>query len=230
MRGLLAALVIASTAWGCGRLSFESHARDAGEGATDAGTGADATMPPADAGPGMDAMTPPGGDAGADAGMDAGTVPGTDAGTVPGEDAGGGGGADSGSDLDASVPADGSGGAVSPFVLTTATYPETVDLTAACQAEIGPTSRIVDWTEVQTYYASGGDMAALLADAWPSYGAQALVLLAGAGFVPATSRHYFVERHDHVTPGFFLVHDNIDTNLLDLGSWYGFTMKVLCTR
>jgi len=233
VRGVAAVILVTLSATGCGRIAYESHVRPPGDGGGgDAGTGTDAAIPNHDGGPGPDAGVPLD-DAGS--GMDA-MIPLDDAGSAtdaaPPADAGSTTDAtppaDAGSALDATPPAD-AGSALSPFVATIAAYPETDDLDAACRGEIGAASRVADWTELTAYYASGGDMAALLADGWPVNGAQALVLNDGAGIWSGT-RHYFVERHDHVTPGYFLVHDNIDTNLLDLGSWYGFSMKVLCTR
>ena len=115
------------------------------------------------------------------------------------------------------------------FLLTTAAYADTADFNAACRAEFGATAHLADWTELEAYFVGGGNMSALMADAFPANGSVARVMNAGATMWSST-RYYFVQRHDHVVPPSFAVHDNIDTNLLDLGSWYGYSWQVLCAR
>lgn len=43
-------------------------------------------------------------------------------------------------------------------------------------------------------------------------------------------RHYYIQRHDKKTIADWLIHDTIDNNLLDLGSWYRIFGKIVCYK
>lgn len=116
------------------------------------------------------------------------------------------------------------------FKVTPLYYAETTNLNTNCATAFGTGWRAADWTEVEAYYNAGGHTEGLFRDAGhANNGDQVMVKNGGADFWSG-GRHYFIERHDHVNPGYFLSHDNIDNHLLDLGSWYGLNMRVMCTN
>jgi len=141
--------------------------------------------------------------------------------------------ADADSDVDSDADSDADGGCGThplavPFAATTLTFSETEDLDAACTDELGPCARLADWEEVCAYYEGGGDMAAFMAAAQlTGYDFNALVKAWGEEFYDET-RHFFITRHDHVTPGDYFAVDHIDDHLINLGCWYGLDLRALC--
>ena len=115
----------------------------------------------------------------------------------------------------------------SPFVITLSHHSETENLHQAVTNELGNDYRIADWNDVVLYSQnnSAQQFANLLS--WPD--GQLWVTSSGADFWSG-SRHYFIERHDHVVPSGWLVHAGIDNHFIDLGSWYGFNISILCIR
>jgi hypothetical protein len=118
-------------------------------------------------------------------------------------------------------------GASFPFALTVAKYPETGDLGSACSLEFGSTWQIADWMDVIEYSQAGNSAEVIVSTLaltannpyWVTYNEQ--------GWFSA-QRHYFLEFHNHILPGGFLAHEEIDNHYLDLGSWYGLQVPVLC--
>jgi hypothetical protein len=52
----------------------------------------------------------------------------------------------------------------------------------------------------------------------------------GQGFWNGGNRHYFITRFDGVVDSNYLVHDQIDNNIITLGSWYGIQERILAIR
>ena len=116
------------------------------------------------------------------------------------------------------------------FITTIHNYAETADLTAACQAEYGPSYRLADWNDLEMFYTSGGSMSAFFsAMSWLDYDASIFVAYNGQRIFDG-SRYYFASRHDGTLPTSYsyLSHANIGSHILDLGSWYGNSMRALC--
>jgi PKD repeat protein len=117
-----------------------------------------------------------------------------------------------------------------PFALTSGTYKDTDELEEAVKYELGDNYTVADWNDLKEYaqthdieqWANQIGLSGNTKTAWIKWN--------GAEFWENTSRHFFIERHDHQTPVFFLVHDDIDNNFIDLGSWYGMKVKILAKK
>jgi hypothetical protein len=62
------------------------------------------------------------------------------------------------------------------------------------------------------------------------YPASGFLVKSGGNRWWSGNRHYWVERHNHVVPNGWLVHDQIDNHFIDLGSWYSISLRILCIR
>jgi len=133
------------------------------------------------------------------------------------------------SDLPPAAILDSQGGLNIPYALTTGYYTADADMDAAVVSEFGPSAQVADWTDIKASYAGSAaefcDAVGLSADGIPS----AIVYRNGEGFW-YSGRHYFVKRHDGIVPSNWLVHDQIDNNTLDLGSWYILNGKPILVR
>ena len=118
------------------------------------------------------------------------------------------------------------------------------DFNAECKSQVGDEYRLADWSDLKSWVSAGGSIPELIAglrlakegapaSIYPHDGAEI------NGGHPKVSwngrerwndgrRHYFISRHDHVLPGYFLAHDDIDNHHISLGSWYGEGGTVLC--
>ena len=105
-----------------------------------------------------------------------------------------------------------------------------------CRTRLGSKYRLADWNDLKDYYTSGGSIPELIAGLnWKDENTSDVGVrgprVARNGEVRFGSRrHYFVSRHDHAPPGYFLVHDDIDDYHLSLGSWYGQGGEALCYK
>ena len=104
-----------------------------------------------------------------------------------------------------------------------------------CKARLGSDFRLADWNDLTGYYQSGGSLDALIDGLnWKDEKTVDLgvrhprVTLDGEPRWDDGRRHFFVSRHDHDPPGYFLAHDDIDDYRLSLGSWYGESGEALC--
>ena len=117
------------------------------------------------------------------------------------------------------------------FKVTSGTYSEADNNNAACQTEFGDTYRLADWNDVVDYYNASKSMNDFFVNlGMPSLGedgARNLHVARDGSEIYSGIRHYFITRHDHNKPGYYLSHANIDNHLIDLGSWQG-TMPALC--
>ncbi len=122
------------------------------------------------------------------------------------------------------------------FYVITTELDEYGDHDLECKSLLGSEYRLADWNDLKYYHASGGPIEALIAGLdWKDEKTSDVgvrhprVSRDGNERYNGGRRHYFVSRHDHVPPSYFLVHDNIDSYHLSLGSWYGEGGEVLCT-
>ena len=120
---------------------------------------------------------------------------------------------------------------------------ETQSHDAACKAQLGSSVRLADWTDVVAYSNDGGSLPSLIGGLKLGVYGEALTAgeLAGGYRLSANGhsvwpdrqahgqdRHYFVARHDHRPPDYFLAHADLDNHHLSLGSWYGRGGYALC--
>ena len=104
-----------------------------------------------------------------------------------------------------------------------------------CKLQLGGEYRLADWNDLKEYYAAGGSIPELISGLnWKDENTTDVgvrhpkVSKDGNERWGGSRRHYFVSRHDHVRPGYFLVHDHIDNYHLSLGSWPGRGGEALC--
>jgi len=114
------------------------------------------------------------------------------------------------------------------FKVTSTTYSETDDLEAMVKAEFGEDYKIADWNDL-VFYSTSNSIQDWADTVGMKNGDNYMVTYSGKHFYGST-RHYFIERHDHQVPNNWLVHDHIDNHFIDLGSWYNLNMPILCIK
>jgi hypothetical protein len=116
-----------------------------------------------------------------------------------------------------------------PFSLTNKKYHETDDFSSACSDELGSQWRTADWNDFLLQSQAGNSITDVISTLALAKNTPYLLTYNGESWYNG-QRHYFLEFHDHVLPGGWLSHANIDDHYIDLGSWYGLDSQVLCTR
>ena len=114
-----------------------------------------------------------------------------------------------------------------PFVATSSKYGSSADINQACIDEFGNRYQLTDWNDIVAYYKSGASMSVFFEKLDMLPRAKNLRVSRNGNIFYRGTRQYFIQRHDHQVPSGWAVHANINSNLLDLGSWYG-AMPVLC--
>jgi len=105
------------------------------------------------------------------------------------------------------------------FTLTQGVYHCDAAMDAAVKNEFGPQAAVADWTTIRTLFSE--DIEAFCDSVGlTEYSSEAWCYANGEAWWD-TWRHYFVSRHNHDCPDWWLAHDNIDNHFLDLGSWCG---------
>lgn len=94
-----------------------------------------------------------------------------------------------------------------------------------CISEFGSNHRLADWTDLETFFSSGGNLQVLVNTIGLDEASASVSVNGDVNY--SSSRDYFVAYHNHSKPGYFLAHDNIDNYFLSLGSWTG-DRFVLC--
>ena len=112
-----------------------------------------------------------------------------------------------------------------PFALTTRTFAETDELEEACKAALGPGWRLADWLDIQDYFDFEESLDTFISAVQNQ--SNFLVTYNTQRWY-SEQRHYYVEIHEHNLPDAWLSHADIDDHYLDLGSWYGLEMPLLC--
>ena len=114
---------------------------------------------------------------------------------------------------------------------------EAQDHDAECRAQLGSGFRLADWNDIVSYYEGGGSLSAFTtrlkmvpAGEQPEPGelGNGYRISRDGNAIDSGRRHYFVARHDHNKPSFFLDHANLDNHHVSLGSWYGTGGYALC--
>jgi len=107
------------------------------------------------------------------------------------------------------------------FKLTGNIHQHNSDWEAIVANEFGSGYRIADWTDLVSFYNSGGDLLELFdALGLTEYQNTAFVYRNGQQLYSST-RAYFASRHEHNKPPSYLAHENINNYLISLGSWDG---------
>lgn len=135
------------------------------------------------------------------------------------------------------------------FAATQQRYADNANLTQACQAELGSGYRVADWNDISSYVqglngaGTDADQRSRLAtffgevamgpydtsithEARDANGERVLY----KGQAQDGGRYYFLVRHDGMVDGDFLIVAELGNHSIDLGSWYGYRQRVLCTR
>ncbi|TAL68545.1 MAG: hypothetical protein EPN82_09710 [Bacteroidetes bacterium] len=114
----------------------------------------------------------------------------------------------------------------SNFKISDKSYPETLDLDSVVITNYGSQYRMADWIDLLKII-SIEDFAN---DVGIKKGSHYYVKNNGERFLDGSNRHFFISRFDHNKPDSYLAHDQIDSNFLCLGSWYGDTLQILLVK
>ena len=117
----------------------------------------------------------------------------------------------------------------------------------ACRQHLGPGWQLADFKDFLDYHERGGSLRTLVSELKLNYigdGPSSIDGLPaeftdGIGYVAVSylgdtlfgsGRQYFIARHDHNPPPNFLVHDELDNDLMSLGSWLGNNWTAACVN
>jgi hypothetical protein len=109
------------------------------------------------------------------------------------------------------------------FSPTSQSFLETEDLPQRCKDEFGDHYELGDWTDLEQVADIQNWADSIGFDYMDQWWLQS-----GDQRFWSGNRHYLMQRHNGVTPGNWLVHDNISNNFIDLGSFYGYVQPALC--
>ncbi|MDZ4205549.1 MAG: hypothetical protein U1C46_12130 [Bacteroidales bacterium] len=109
-------------------------------------------------------------------------------------------------------------------------YKETDNLEQAVINEFGSSYRIADWNDVVAYCQNNSPGLFISNLNWQLGEENSLMVVRNGQHFWAGSRHYYISRFDHNKPSHYLAHANINNHHIDLGSWYGLNMPVLCIK
>jgi len=114
------------------------------------------------------------------------------------------------------------------YMLTSDQYHENSGIAQAARNEFGPSAEVVDWSNMKQEF-TGRSTAFMDAIGMLTYDEPILVTCNGSSYWSGGSRHYYAARHNHHLPSdyTFLQHDNIESTNISLGSWYGFSARIL---
>ena len=121
------------------------------------------------------------------------------------------------------------------FRIISSALDEYGDHDTECKSMLGNQYRLADWNDLTTWVSGGGSIPELIAglrlrkeggpaSIYPHDEAEidwepTKVSLNGDERRNNEWRHFFISRHDHVRPGYFLAHAHIDNYHISLGSW-----------
>ncbi len=127
------------------------------------------------------------------------------------------------------------------FVVTTAAvdaYGPAMDTVAndACVAEFGTGYRVADWNDIVSFFAAATEasekewyvnLRILPAGSYGMSTEASYLVSLGGDETYNPNRHYYLMRFDGVVPGYALVHESLNNQELNLGSWY-LSVPALC--
>lgn len=114
---------------------------------------------------------------------------------------------------------------IGDFRITSENYNQKDNLEEAVKEEFGPEYKIADWQDI---LANKDNIELIIKQTQWKKDETFLVTCNGCHLFEGSERHYLVARFDHKIPKSYLAHDNIDNNLVSLGSWYGLKTRILC--
>ncbi len=115
------------------------------------------------------------------------------------------------------------------WATTSSTYTGSDDWDSAVWDEIGDDYEVADWSDLEDYCRAGYDALDIMDEAGLNdYNSDAFVTKDGEKTY-SWDRYYFVARHDGDPPSSFMVHDDLDSQDVCLGSWDS-TKRILAVR
>ncbi len=107
------------------------------------------------------------------------------------------------------------------YLVTERQYdPDDDDISSAIDQEFGEAAELADWNTLKDLYADDKDgLVSFLNGVGMKEGDNAYVQRGGEQY-QSGDRHYFIKRHNGDPGDSFLVHDDLHSNTLSLGSWY----------
>ncbi|MCS3679320.1 fibronectin type 3 domain-containing protein [Salinibacter ruber] len=107
------------------------------------------------------------------------------------------------------------------YLVTERQYdPDDDDISSAIDQEFGEAAELADWNTLKDLYADDKDgLVSFLNGIGMKEGDNAYVQRGGEQY-RSGDRHYFIKRHNGDPGDSFLVHDDLHSNTLSLGSWY----------
>ena len=86
---------------------------------------------------------------------------------------------------------------------------------------LGSEYRVADWNDLVNFFNRGGDLLELFDGLGLKHCGNSAFLKWHGDRKYSDTRYYYASRHEHNKPSNYLAHDNIDSYLISLGSWYG---------
>lgn len=108
-----------------------------------------------------------------------------------------------------------------PFARTIENYSESSDWDTIVKEVIGDGYRVADWNDLVNYFNAGENMSVMMDELGVENQQNIGLLTRNGNPVFSGDRYYFATRHNGNPPGNYLVHADIDNNLISLGSWWG---------
>ncbi|MFA6808784.1 MAG: hypothetical protein WCR27_07310 [Eubacteriales bacterium] len=112
------------------------------------------------------------------------------------------------------------------YAITENQYRETDNLSEAVKKEFGSQATIADWSDIKKDY--GDNIEEFIKEIGFKYGENESVFVTNEGQESwKDNRHYFITRFDGTVPSGYLVHEQIQKNVIVLGSWVDINYKIL---
>jgi murein DD-endopeptidase MepM/ murein hydrolase activator NlpD len=113
------------------------------------------------------------------------------------------------------------------FRITAGKYGIKDDLDNVIKKEFGDSYRLADWSEIKTLEENPDKWAD---DLGFKKGEKNSLLVSNDGYKVWLGRQYYISRFNHHKPKGYLAHDEIDDDLVCLGSWHELNMHVLAVK
>ena len=113
------------------------------------------------------------------------------------------------------------------FRITSSRHHQKEDLDKVVMEEFGDEYRLADWNDIRSLQANLGEWADAVGI---TEGEAGSLLISNDGYRIWLGRQFYLSRFNHNKPKQYLAHDNIEKNLLCLGSWYEVDLYVLAVK
>ncbi len=114
------------------------------------------------------------------------------------------------------------------FGVTDKTFDKDGDWNQIVESVFGSNYKVADWNDLTAYYNSNNSIKNLL-DGLELEKNNSVAVTYNGNKKNSSTRWYFITRHNHDKPGYYLAHKNLDNYLLSLGSWDG-NRRILAIR